>query len=286
MYRKDFRSYINTMDSKERRIFLHGFLTAADAFSITRPLNDDQEAQKWALNQLVLHAIHEDDKKRETAQVLLRAFSCDKWAFRAMILHRRVDDYGRNVDAVGAPTDSPVDWPFFVAILPDGREIDESAYDALSEEEQRACKKVRCVEMTSLDGKMSWLAREDDLFLMQEMLVQDILIGDPINSCYMEEVLHCDGALRHLYCGQITTAFMSGGLREHMADITPMATAQANHSIPAHIEQAYTVPRPYSYSAGLDSVDDTDRPDTPHHISVNDGTGCDIPSADPSSDPQ
>lgn len=241
MYGKDFRSYINAMDSKERRIFLHGFLTAADAFGVSRPLYDDQEAQKWALNQLVLHAIHEDDKKREAAQLLLNTFTYDKQEFRTMILHSQVNDEGCDVDMVGNPTSSPVDRSSFVAILPDGREIDESAYDALSEEEQRACKKVRYIEMKNINTGIVWPAREDELYLMQEMLTRDILIGDPINNRYNEEVFFEDGALHHLYCGSVAVA-----LAEYRQELSAMYSTDGTETTAQHAT------RPYAFSEGDD----------------------------------
>lgn len=207
--KNDFRKYINTDDMEKRATFLQGFLTAANAFGIPHPSSDLYEAEKWALNQAILYAFEQDEQQCTDARRIARHFTYNKQEFRNLIFRGTVNDNGDYIDECGHVTDHPVtDNARFVMVAPNGLEIDESIYQALSAEAQSECAKVRCIEAISIDAGMRLLVREDATWMLREMLVKDIRCGDPINKRYSQEILCKGGRLEHLCCGEVVAALM------------------------------------------------------------------------------
>lgn len=198
------------------------------------------------MGQVIVANSMTENRRRSEARIVLTKFPIDKPNFRAFLLDMaHVDDDGFETDEWGnriedeyhqlLPGKQRQKWDKYIGRSKiDGHEITKEEYDRLSDTERANYTRVKYIDTKdSLTGKTVYRVYEDDAGYMKELLADDILIGDPLNTeRYMAMIGSGDenheAGLLYKYHGPVSSGMNTSGYKVHDSTITPMVTAQAN----------------------------------------------------------
>lgn len=230
------------------------------------------KGEKTIIAQVVKRSADIEAKRRAEAAIVINKFGYSK-EFRNMMFDRRyLNDNGVALDAAGNEVEDATNfrplegkvvekWHKYIYVDEHNKEIDRAKGDKMSPDElkNRGIRKVRYSDITDDDGNVISHVYEDDAGYVKEMIMNDMLIGDPITRRYAAEiglmrpksVIENDpvaaqfaaenaekakGMIRR-YRTSIVGALQASGYSEHNAAYTAMLLAQLNAGNVNSIEQ-------------------------------------------------
>lgn len=198
------------------------------------------------MGQVIVANSMTENRRRTEARIVFTKFPIYKPDFRGFLLDTaHVNDDGFETDEYGnvledeyhhlKPGAKHQQWQYYIGRSKvDGHEITKDEYDRLSDAERATYTRVKYIDIKdALTGKTVQRVYDDDAGYMKELLSDDILIGDPLNTDrYMALIgsgdeSHAPGQL-YKYHSTISTNMNTSGYKVHDATMTPMVTAQAN----------------------------------------------------------
>lgn len=241
--------YLRNTQSAECRAFMEGarsILTAlqlAQAADYPRILSTKNQQHIIAL--LVQSAEQQRERRREDAKQLLKLYDFKKAELLAFIFDRgRIDpDSGRALNRDGEyvedemfrplPDKAQLYWgQYTIEPMDGGKAITRKQFDKLSERDQDDYDYRRFFHLT-LNGQTAMKISDADTYLMEELIRQVILIGDPeVNRRFLTEIYSdaetCTTGRLYFYRTVILDALSE--LRRNQGDYewAPMLIGQAN----------------------------------------------------------
>lgn len=198
------------------------------------------------MGQVIVANSMTESRRRSEARIVFTKFPIYKPDFRGFLLDMaHVNDDGFETDEYGnvledeyhrlKPGANHQQWQYYIGRSKiDGHEITKDEYDRLSDNERANYARVKYIDIkNALTGETVQRVYEDDAGYMKELLGDDILIGDPLNTDrYMALIgsgdeSHDPGIL-YKYHSTVSANMNTSGYKVHDATITPMVTAQAN----------------------------------------------------------
>lgn len=230
------------------------------------------KGEKTIVAQVVKRSADIEAKRRAEASIMINKFGYSK-EFRNMMFDRRyLNDNGIALDANHKPVEDETNfrplegktvekWHKYIYVDEHNKEIDRAKGDKMSEDElkYKGIRKVRYSDITDDDGNVVSRVYDDDAGYVKEMIMNDMLIGDPIIRRYAAEIglprpeaiINSDpvaaqyaiqnskqgkGLIRR-YRTSVVSAIQASGYSEHHAGYTSMLLAQLNGGNVNSIEQ-------------------------------------------------
>lgn len=230
------------------------------------------KGEKTIIAQVVKRSADIEAKRRAEAAIVINKFGYSK-EFRNMMFDRRyLNDNGVALDADGNEVEDATNfrplegktvekWHKYIYVDEHNQKIDRAKGDKMSkaELERKNIRKVRYSDITDDDGNIVSSVYEDDAGYVKEMIMNDMLIGDPIVRRYAAEIglprpeaiINSDpiaaqyavqnsnqgkGMVRR-YRTSVVGAIQASGYSEHNAAYTAMLLAQLNGGNVNSIEQ-------------------------------------------------
>lgn len=240
--------YLQSPKSPETRAFFEGARSMITALQLA-PSSEyatmlSTSNQQHIIALLVQSCDQQRARRRKDAQQMLKLYDVDKMSFLAFVFDLPdINTEGRAIDKDGfvledamfrlLPGKSHDGWPDRkIEHDQTEQEITRDEYMALSDYEQQEYSYRRYFYLT-LNGKPAFRICSSDTYVMEELIHQSILIGDPdINRRYLTEIYSSaeDEEVGRLYAyrGIIISALSELNENSHQASIAPMLTGQAN----------------------------------------------------------
>ncbi len=220
------------------------------------------KGEKTIIAQVVKRSADIEAKRRAEAAIVINKFGYTK-EFRNMMFDRRyMNDNGFATDANGNEVEDenyrPLDgatvekWHKYIYVDGRNHQIDRTKGDSMSDKqlEAKGIRKVRYADITDDNGNVVSHVYEDDAGYVKEMIMNDMLISDPIARRYATELglpiskqkLLNDpvasqyakenedrgkGKIRR-YHTSVESGYQGSGYNEHNAAYTSMLNAQLN----------------------------------------------------------
>lgn len=230
------------------------------------------KGEKTIVAQVVKRSADIEAKRRAEASIMINKFGYSK-EFRNMMFDRRyLNDNGVALDADGNEVEDPTNfralegktvekWHKYIYVDEHNKEIDRAKGDKMSEVERKSkgIRKVLYSDITDDDGNVVSRVYDDDAGYVKEMIMNDMVIGDPIARRWAaeiglprpEDIVNKDhvaaefarqnakkgkGRIRR-YRTSVVGALQASGYNEHNAAYTAMLLAQLNGGNVNSIEQ-------------------------------------------------
>lgn len=196
--------YLKNPKSREARAFFDGARSMMTALQLAPaseyPSMLSTSNQQHIISILVQSSEQQCARRRKDAQQLLKLYSVDKMSFLAFVFDLpRINMQGQAVDENGIPLEDTMfrllpgkshdGWPDrAIEHLQTDQKITRAEFLALSDLDQIDYSYRRFFYL-NLDGSPSLRICSSDRYLMEELIRQSILIGDPdINRRYLMEI--------------------------------------------------------------------------------------------------
>jgi len=237
-------SYYLYGDQEVSAAFVHGFLTAMRVCKHAVPIaGNTGEIASWVAATAVANDLEGDRQHRARVRKILAVGNVRRYEFRGMLLDcARVNERGREVDDAGHMICCPKNHrPYPHAFYTDlcGNYRGQTKPDGY-------CRRVRYLDVLGDDGMTLFQIRSDDAIAMEEALRRDILLGDPINSLYLEKCQ--EGENLEEYAHTITSALMESRMLENMR-------RSADNPEPSEKREGYVCSRTDDSRAKTDTIE-------------------------------
>lgn len=220
------------------------------------------KGEKTIIGQVVKRSADIEARRRAEAAIVINKFGYNK-EFRNMMFDRlRLNDNGFAVDENNEEIEDinyrPKDgktvekWNKYIYVDRHNKRIDRDKGDKMSDEqrEKKGIRKIRYSDIYDDKGNVVSHVYEDDAGYVKEMIMNDMMIGDPIALRYATEIglmrspsdiandplsaqyaeknrENGTGMVRR-YRTSVVGALQSSNFKEHMAEMTSMLLAQIN----------------------------------------------------------
>ncbi len=229
-------------------------LTAGNSYQYNRLVKSangtlrNQLGEVSVLGQVIAESAAIEKRRRTEARIVITKFPYSKAEFRAMAFDLAgISDEGLAMNSKGEVIEDKFGnllpgkkyepyQKYFGVHKETGQEIPKEEYDKLSPDEQAEYNRVRYMDIPDDNGNHRQRVTSEDAGYMKEMLVDNILIADPINrNRYATSIGAARngqeaGVLRR-YQSTIVGALLDGKYKEHNAAFSSMLLSQLTQGL-------------------------------------------------------